>query len=85
MVIPFSLVPIVLESHEADGKESQCQDDSANEAWPVESEVEKTVIIDHCYKIIGINRRQCYKSRQLSCYCHMFFSPSGLSQQFLIL
>lgn len=65
MVIPFSLVPIVLESHEADGKESQCQDDSANEAWPVESEVEKTVIIDHCYKIIGktvdsaINHANC--------------------------
>lgn len=36
VVVPFSLVLVVLETHEADGQETQRQDDAADEAWSIE-------------------------------------------------
>lgn len=43
MVVPFCLVLVVLEAHEADGEEAQRQDNAADEAWPIEPEKRKSV------------------------------------------
>lgn len=37
VVVPFGLVLVVFEAHEADGKQSKSQYDAADEAWSIEA------------------------------------------------
>lgn len=49
MIIPFSLVSVVFESHESNSKKTQSQDYTTKEAWSIKAEIKQNNWISFGY------------------------------------